>query len=61
MCPKRPLKGKRPARQSTPLPGPSVTTNDNDVSDEEVIPVCPNRKSKKLASGNGDVPSVKKP
>ena len=36
-------------------------TDDNDVSDEEVIHVCPKRKSTKSASGNGDVPLVKKP
>ena len=36
-------------------------TNDNDVSDEEVTPVHPKRKSMKSASGDGDVPLVKKP
>ena len=36
-------------------------TNDNDASDEEVTPVHPKRKSIKSASGNGDVPLVKKP
>ena len=36
-------------------------TNDNDASDEEVTPVRPKRKSTKSASGDGDVPLVKKP
>ena len=34
-------------------------TNDNDVSDEEVTPVRPKRKSKKSVSGDGDVPLVR--
>ena len=37
LCPKRPFKGKRSARQSKPSTEPSIATNDNDViSDEEV-------------------------
>ena len=39
LCPKRLLKGKGSARQSKVLTEPSITMNDNDVSDEEVTPV----------------------
>ena len=38
-----------------------MAMNDNDVSDEKVTPVHPKRKSTKSASGDGDVPLVKKP
>ena len=61
LCQKRLFKGKRSARQSKPSTEPSIVPNDNDVSDEEVTPVHPKRKSTKSASGDGDVPLVKKP
>ena len=32
---------KKSARQSKPQNEPLIVTNDNDVSDEEVAPVCP--------------------
>ena len=35
-------------------------TNDNNVRDEEVTPVCPKRKYKKSTSDNGGAPLVKK-
>ena len=61
LCPKRPFKGKRSARQSKPSTEYSIMTNDNDVSDEAVKSVHPKQKStKSAASGNGNVPLVKK-
>ena len=51
---------KKSARQSKPPNERLIVTNDNDVSDEEVAPVCPKRKSKKSASGDGDVPPMEK-
>ena len=67
LCQKGPsqVKGKRSARQSKPPTKRLIATNDNDVSyhDAEVTPVHvhPKRKSTKSASGDGDVPLVKKP
>ena len=61
LCLKQPFKGKRSARQSKASTEPSIATNDNDVSDEEVTPMHPKRRSTKSASADGDVPLVRKP
>ena len=61
LCPKWSCKGKRLVRQSKPPTEPSIAMNDNDVSDEVVAPVHPKWNTKKSASGDGDVPLVKKP
>ena len=58
LCLKGPsqVKGKRSARQSKPPTKRLIATNVNDESH-----VRPKRKSTKSASGDGDVPLVKKP
>ena len=61
LCPKLPFKGKRSVRQSKPSTKPSMATNYNDVSDEEVTHVRQKQRSTKSVSGDGDVPIVKKP
>ena len=61
LCLKQPFKGKRSAIQSKPSTEPSIATNDNDVSDEEVTHMHPKRRSTKSVSADGDVPLAKKP
>ena len=64
LCLKGPsqIEGKRSARQSKPPTKCLIATNDIDVSDEEVTPVtCAQSESPQSASGDGDVPLVKKP
>ena len=52
---------EKSARQSKLPTKSSIATNDNDVSDKEVTSVPPKCKSKKSASGDRDVPPMKKP